>query len=108
MERDDAAAGGQECEQRRQIAVYDERLRGGAEFVAVEERQQLRTAVAAADADHAGDRSIGPGLAQRGRADAGIAGDVPAAGEDAVVVHRLEPERSDLVDAAIEFITIER
>ena len=50
MKADEAALQREKRQHRREIAVADERLARAARLVGVEQRQQLRAAVAAADA----------------------------------------------------------
>jgi len=65
MECDEAAAGGQERQDRREIAVADEGFARIARDLCVEKRQHLRAPVPAAHANHAGNRWIGPGIVNR-------------------------------------------
>src|SRR5207245_9067947 len=60
VERDELAADREKCEQRREIAVSDERLPRAACLIAIEERQQLDAAVPATDANHTGYRFVAP------------------------------------------------
>ena len=77
-------------------------------LVAIEQRQHLRAAVAAAHADEAGNRRIAPGVVNRGGADRRRSGDVALAREDGVVEDRHEAEAADFVDAAVELLAGER
>src|SRR4026208_841609 len=79
-----------------------ERLPGPPRLVAIEQRKKLRAAVAAADADQAGDRRIPPRGPNRGCTKLRGARHIAAAGKDRVVEHRDESQPSDLFDAEVE------
>src|SRR6185503_16309544 len=57
-----------ECEQRRDVAVSDERLPGAPDLRAIEQRQQMRAAETATDRDDARNRRIAERFANRIRA----------------------------------------
>src|SRR5262249_43030991 len=108
MKGDELAVEREIAEDCREVAVADERFARTLRQLAVEQGQNLRAAVAAADADHAGDRWIVPRGVNGPGAHLRRAGHVALALEHRFVVHRLEPQIPDFIDAAIEFLAIER
>ena len=102
VEADDAALAGQPREQRGVVAVADERLRGAADVVRVEQRQEVHAAVSAADGDQRGDRRIRPGLAEGGGARGVVARGEAMAREDRLVVDRLVSQAGQLGHAGVE------
>ena len=96
---DQPADDGEKREERREVAVADERLAGALRLGRIEQRQQLGAAVAAPHADEAGDRRIAPGGADRAGAQLGRARQIALPGEHRVVVDRLELQPANLVDA---------
>ena len=93
---------------RREIAVADERLAGGARLLAIEQRQQLPAAVSAAHAEQTLDGRIAPGLTNRRRPQLRRTGDISLPREYRVVVHRFEAETPDLLDPLVELVAVER
>ena len=74
----------------------------------VEQRQHLDAAVSAPGGNKGGDGRILPRPEKRGGSHVRRAGDVSLACENAVLVDGLEPERPDLGDPGVEFLTLER
>ena len=108
MKRDRAAVDREKRQHRREIAVPDERLRRAPGKLAIEQRQHLCAAVAAAHADERGDVRILPRAAYRCGSHIRSAGKVALTREHRVIVHGHEPETPELFDAAVEFFAIER
>src|SRR5439155_6151136 len=77
-------------------------------LLAIEKRQHLDAAVAAAHADESGNGWVAPGGVNRRGTKLGRSGHVPAPLEDRVVVDRLEAEAAQLGEAAVEVVAIER
>jgi hypothetical protein len=71
MKGDQTTTARQETEDRREIAVADERLSRQARLFDVEQRQELRAAVPAANSDNSGDRRIAPRVPKRRGANLG-------------------------------------
>ena len=106
VKRDDAAGQRQPGQQRRVVAVADERLGRPGEYRRIEQRQQLHAAIAAAHGDERGDRRDRPmrvGMPRRGSA--GVPASIAALRSNTdVVVDRFEPERAKLGDAGLELV----
>src|SRR6516165_6389602 len=107
MKCDHFAANGQKRQHGGQIAVSDERLARSARLPGIEQRQHLGAAVPAPNADHARDRRVAPGPQNGGGPHLSRSRQITLAREYGVVVHRLEAETSNLVEATIELIALE-
>ena len=74
----------------------------------IEQRQQLRAAVAAAHRDQRRDRRIVPRIVERRGTHGGLPCNVSPARKNALVVDRFEAETSELGDAGVELLPLER
>jgi hypothetical protein len=106
MKRHDTAPEHLKVEQRRDVAVPDERLAGSRRRGSVQQWQELRAAVPATRGDQRGNRRIDPRTVNRRRAELGRASQVSLAGEDRVVVHGVETEPTQLFNPALELIAV--
>ena len=87
---DESGAAALPEQQRRDVAVADERLRSGARRLGIEAVHDAVAAVAAARADDRVDARVGPQLAQLGGAARVVAGEVAIAGRQVVAPHDVE------------------
>src|SRR6185436_13778071 len=101
------AAGCHERQERGQIAITDERLARLPNLGLVEQRQDLRAAVAAAYADDSGDARIPERLADAFRTDGWRPGHIALTLEQGLVIDRLECQPPDLGDSQLEFLADE-
>ncbi len=108
VERDDAAAAADERQQRRQVAVADERLARTPNVRGVQPRQHLNAAVAAADSHDRVHRIIAERGANRRGPRLGCAGDEAVAVEHRRLEDRLEAETPEFGDAGFELLAGER
>src|SRR5204863_6163778 len=107
VEGDQAAARREKIQYGCEIAVADEGLSCATHLLRVEQRQQLSAAVAAPNADDAGNRRIAPCLPKRSGADLHRSGQVALPLEYRVVVDRLESKADDFGNAGVELGAVE-
>ena len=87
-----------ERQERREIAVANERLARPPHLVDVEQRQDLRAAEAAADRDERRDRLVAPRRTQGLGAHRRRPREIALAGKHRIVVNRFEAEPPKLLD----------
>src|SRR5215831_9198668 len=105
---DEAGGSREERQDRRQVAVADERLARTTGLAGIEQREQLHASVAAANANQRRNRRVRPRAPDGAGAQCRRSRDELLPREDGFVEDRLESEAPQLVDAAIELRPIER